>query len=198
MMAPFSRTMLCIFLSISLLVWGVTTDPHLDKNNTSEVDRTVLDITTDPHVEGTTANPMGYGAEAGAGTYITAGAAKRCQKIYKLYISNYCEKSFHTSMFNLSMEDWCDWNQVGRHYSNLTHCIEAIAGFISCYYPDQISEELFIRIHTTFFRNCSLNDNVYSDPPENTLMALVLTPVCIIPLMVALVVWKSKNDEPKS
>lgn len=39
---------------------------------------------------------------------------------------------------------------------------------------------------------------MYFDPPEDVLLAMIITPICLIPFLVALVVWRSKDGKMQS
>lgn len=63
-------------------------------------------------------------------------------------------------------------------------------------WPNPFVEELFVDIHTTFFRDCPTEE--LSDPPPAIVFALVISPICLIPVMVSLVVLKTKNGDGSS
>ena len=60
-------------------------------------------------------------------------------------------------------------------------------------WPNPLVEETFVDIHTRFFQDCPAEE--LSDPPPVVVMALVVTPICLIPVMVILVVFKTKNGD---
>lgn len=63
-------------------------------------------------------------------------------------------------------------------------------------WPNPFVEEIFVDIHTKFFRDCPTEE--LSDPPPAIVFALVITPICLIPVMVSLVVLKTKNGDGSS
>lgn len=82
-----------------------------------------------------------------------------------------------------------------RPYSILTYCLEDMADRLEYGYPSALSEHYIVCSHRLYFLNCTLARPLLLDPPENVLMMLILTPICLIPLLVTLVVWKSKDGE---
>lgn len=81
-------------------------------------------------------------------------------------------------------------------YSNLSLCTEDIFDCLLVPWPNPFVEEIFVKIHTTFFRDCPTEE--LSDPPPAIIFALVITPICLIPVMVSLVVLKTKNGDGSS
>uniref|UniRef100_A0A8C5SSR8 Receptor activity modifying protein 2 n=1 Tax=Laticauda laticaudata TaxID=8630 RepID=A0A8C5SSR8_LATLA len=82
-----------------------------------------------------------------------------------------------------------------RPYSHLRKCLENEADKLDLNYPNSMAEEYIIISHHNYFFNCTLQNQPLQDPPENILLALIMTPICIIPFLVALVVLKSKDGE---
>lgn len=81
-------------------------------------------------------------------------------------------------------------------YSNLSLCTEDIFDCLLMPWPNPFVEEIFVDIHTKFFRDCPTEE--LSDPPPAIVFALVITPICLIPVMVSLVVLKTKNGDGSS
>lgn len=81
-------------------------------------------------------------------------------------------------------------------YSNLSLCTEDIFDCLLMPWPNPYVEEIFVNIHTKFFRDCPTEE--LSDPPPAIVFALVITPICLIPVMVSLVVLKTKNGDGSS
>lgn len=81
-------------------------------------------------------------------------------------------------------------------YSNLSLCTEDIFDCLLMPWPNPFVEKIFVDIHTKFFRDCPTEE--LSDPPPAIVFALVITPICLIPVMVSLVVLKTKNGDGSS
>lgn len=81
-------------------------------------------------------------------------------------------------------------------YSNLSLCTEDIFDCLLVPWPNPFVEQIFVDIHTEFFRDCPTEE--LSDPPPAIVFALVITPICLIPVMVSLVVLKTKNGDGSS
>lgn len=58
-----------------------------------------------------------------------------------------------------------------------------------------MAENYILWSHRLYFLNCTLERPLLLDPPENILLTLIITPICLIPLLVTLVVLKSKDGE---
>ncbi|KAG7249880.1 hypothetical protein CRUP_026280, partial [Coryphaenoides rupestris] len=78
-------------------------------------------------------------------------------------------------------------------YNNFTVCTEEIAECLLIPWPNPLVEGIFVGIHRAYFHNCPTEE--LSDPPPSIVLALVMTPICLIPIMVVLVVLKSKNTD---
>ncbi|XP_027726082.1 receptor activity-modifying protein 2 isoform X2 [Vombatus ursinus] len=99
-------------------------------------------------------------------------------------------------MENISREDWCEWDMISRPYSNLQYCLEKLAEFFKLGFPNPWAEQIIFQSHQMFFSNCSLERRpLFFDPPEEVLLALIIAPICLIPFLVTLVVWRSKDSE---
>lgn len=81
-------------------------------------------------------------------------------------------------------------------YSNLSLCTEDIFDCLLVPWPNPFVEGIFVDIHTKFFKDCPTEE--LSDPPPAIVFALVITPICLIPVMVSLVVLKTKNGDGSS
>ncbi|XP_033911363.1 receptor activity-modifying protein 2 isoform X1 [Acipenser ruthenus] len=116
---------------------------------------------------------------------------------YDMIIDIICWEKFNHSMYSLDKGSWCTWNNVSSLYSNFTLCTERMADCLGIPWPNKLIEDYFVHLHSKYFKYCDFF-NVYRDPPEKIVLALILTPISIIPLMVAVVVWKTKNGKPSS
>ncbi|XP_074079934.1 receptor activity-modifying protein 2 [Macrotis lagotis] len=99
-------------------------------------------------------------------------------------------------MRNVSREDWCKWDMISRPYSELQGCLEKWADIFKQGFPNPWAEQIIFYSHQMYFANCSLERRpVFFDPPEEVLLALIIAPICLIPFLVTLVVWRSKDSE---
>lgn len=87
-------------------------------------------------------------------------------------------------------------SQCHRPYNTFTECTEEIADCLLIPWPNSVVENIFVEIHTEYFQNCALEE--LRDPPPSIVFALVMTPICLIPIMVFLVVLKTKNGDGRS
>uniref|UniRef100_A0A8C4SK14 Receptor (G protein-coupled) activity modifying protein 2 n=1 Tax=Erpetoichthys calabaricus TaxID=27687 RepID=A0A8C4SK14_ERPCA len=115
---------------------------------------------------------------------------------YQIYIIA-CQHSFNISMYSMDKESWCTWNRINSIYNQFTVCTEDVSSCFNIHWPNKIIEAFFIEIHQEYFRDCDFFRE-YKDPPQEVMLALMLTPICIIPLMVGIVVWKTKNEYSSS
>ncbi|KAM4597845.1 receptor activity-modifying protein 2 isoform 2-T2 [Polymixia lowei] len=107
-----------------------------------------------------------------------------------------CLKPFENAMNLLNSSDWCVWGNVRSAYNNFTICTEEIAECLLIPWPNPLVEQTFVGIHSKFFQDCPTEE--LSDPPPGIVFALVMTPICLIPVMVVLVVLKTKNGHGSS
>ncbi|XP_029997703.1 receptor activity-modifying protein 2 isoform X2 [Sphaeramia orbicularis] len=105
---------------------------------------------------------------------------------------NLCLHTFDVEMAQNST-NWCIWGNVSGSYSNLSLCTEEISDCLLIPWPNPLVEQIFVDIHTKFFKDCPTEE--LSDPPPVIIFALVITPICLIPVMVSLVVLKTKNGD---
>ncbi|XP_010633829.1 receptor activity-modifying protein 2-like [Fukomys damarensis] len=95
-------------------------------------------------------------------------------------------------------KDWCNWTVVSRPYSSLRDCLEIEAEAFSLGFPNPLAERIIFETHHLHFANCSRVQPTFSDPPEDVLLAMIVAPICLIPFLVTLVVWRSKDGEAKA
>lgn len=107
-----------------------------------------------------------------------------------------CLNQFEGAMNSLNSSEWCIWSNVNSLYSNLSHCTEEISDCLLIPWPNPLVEQTFVDIHSRFFQDCPTEE--LSDPPPAIILALVITPICLIPVMVSLVVLKTKNGDGSS
>ncbi|KAB5553685.1 hypothetical protein PHYPO_G00041480 [Pangasianodon hypophthalmus] len=108
----------------------------------------------------------------------------------------YCRTNFQNEMGNVNATDWCMWDKVKSPYNNFSVCSEEIAECLTLPWPNRLVEDMFVEIHSSFFQECPTE--TLRDPPPNVIFALVMTPICLIPAMVVLVVLKTKNGDRRS
>ncbi|KAK1160299.1 receptor activity-modifying protein 2-like [Acipenser oxyrinchus oxyrinchus] len=118
----------------------------------------------------------------------------QCNETLLLDYITYCWVPFHGEIA-IQRENWCNWTKVARYYSDMSECVEHLSEFTGCYFPNMIVENFFVQIHSQYFSNCTTEEAVYADPQDELVLVLTITPVCIIPILVSLVVWKSKVKE---
>ncbi|KAL3051875.1 hypothetical protein OYC64_001992 [Pagothenia borchgrevinki] len=106
----------------------------------------------------------------------------------------FCGDVFHMKMMSISAEDRCVLDNIIRPYHDLTKCLEWLVDLMGCNYPNPTIEEFFLTIHTMYFNNCSMEIPL-EDAPQGVVIALTLIPVSLIPVLVYLVVFKSKVQE---
>ncbi|XP_055747812.1 receptor activity-modifying protein 1-like isoform X3 [Salvelinus fontinalis] len=115
---------------------------------------------------------------------------------YATLFKETCYRPFVDGMESLNNTDWCNWNNVKRMYNTFTMCTEEIAECLLIPWPNRMVENEFVNIHSRFFPDCP--NEALSDPPPSIVFALVMTPICLIPIMVVLVVLKTKNGDGRS
>ncbi|KAK9396738.1 receptor activity-modifying protein 2 [Crotalus adamanteus] len=138
---------------------------------------------------GTTVSPQ-------SATFSFKSLNRTLQEIKDLaYKYRQCWDLFAEQMANINKIYWCEWRTIRRPYSHLRKCLESEADKLELDYPNSMAEEYIIITHHNYFLNCTLKNQPLQDPPENILLALIITPICLIPFLVALVVLKSKDGE---
>ncbi|XP_015217430.2 receptor activity-modifying protein 2 [Lepisosteus oculatus] len=119
-----------------------------------------------------------------------------CNETLLEEFSMYCWLPFHGDMSLMQKDSLCDWNKVIRSYNTLTICMQHVTEMLSCYYPNPKVQDFFLQIHSQYFQNCTEEEEeVFTDPPEAVVLTLIIVPVCLIPVLVTLVVWKSRIRE---
>lgn len=111
------------------------------------------------------------------------------------YSDFYCGKEFHQNMLTISTEDWCVLENIISPYNTLTACLETLSGLLGCYYPNNNIQDFFLEIHSHYFQNCSIEEQHLVDAPHGLVVALTLISVSLIPVLVYMVVWKSKVQD---
>ncbi|MBN3296507.1 RAMP1 protein, partial [Amia calva] len=117
------------------------------------------------------------------------------ENLMQEYSMMYCWEPFHMVMSELKEEAWCDWNKIIGPYNDLSNCMEKLADLLRCFFPNPTVQELFVQVHAEYFGNCTAEEEDLMDPPQAVVITLTVVPVCLIPFLVALVVWKSNIQE---
>ncbi|KAK2500443.1 hypothetical protein MC885_012835 [Smutsia gigantea] len=125
-----------------------------------------------------------------------ASEGKTVEEIYEANVQ-FCWEEYKIKMDSIK-KDWCDWAMISRPYSNLQYCLEQYAEMFDLGFPNPWAEQIIFETHQIHFANCSLVQPTFSDPPEDVLLAMIIAPICLIPFLVTLVVWRSKDNEAQA
>ncbi|KAK5599857.1 hypothetical protein CRENBAI_014836 [Crenichthys baileyi] len=106
-----------------------------------------------------------------------------------------CGEDFKRDMAHIDPEQWCNLTYFMSEYHLFTLCTETKSHNVDCYWPNPLVESYIIRIHKHFFSNCTIEEVIWVDPPDDTLTILILIPVFLTLAMIALVVWCSKRSD---
>ncbi|CAI5789764.1 activity-modifying 2 [Podarcis lilfordi] len=115
--------------------------------------------------------------------------------VYSILVAD-CWRDFEKQMANITEEHWCEWMVIRRPYNELRECLEKWAERLKYGYPNTLAHNYITYGHRMYFLNCSVR-NALQDPPDDILLPLIITPICLIPFLVTLVVLKSKDGEMK-
>lgn len=108
----------------------------------------------------------------------------------------------HINIFNIKNVKYLEVSELSikmslsslcSFYSKLSNCTEEISDCLLIPWPNRLVEHKFVEIHADFFKDCPSEE--LSDPAPVIVFALVITPICLIPAMVSLVVLKTKNGD---
>ncbi|KAJ8253732.1 hypothetical protein COCON_G00203440 [Conger conger] len=113
---------------------------------------------------------------------------------FTMHLHN-CIMQFVRAMDAMNNTNLCIWNNIQRPYNTFTLCSEDAADCLLIPWPNPVVEETFRLIHSSYFLDCP---EELRDPPASVGFALAMTPICIIPVMVVLVVLKTKNGDGSS
>lgn len=139
--------------------------------------------------------PEGLEGRAGCGQCAVLVPTERLE-MYDESISS-CWEVYQFTMDHIK-EDWCDWAVISSPYSDLQECLERGADYFDLGFPNPWAEQIIFKTHQTHFANCTPEQTTFSDPPEDVLLAMIIAPICLIPFLVTLVVWKSKDGEARA
>ncbi|TRY93232.1 hypothetical protein DNTS_014369 [Danionella cerebrum] len=126
----------------------------------------------------------------------TTAYTRAAQDCYEILVHHWCKYNFVVAMDAMNNTDWCSLERVKSAYNNFTVCTETVADCLLLPWPNRFVEQTFVDIHRTYFQDCP--SEALSDPPLSIILALVMTPICLIPVMVVLVVLKTKNGDMRS
>ncbi|KAG5854977.1 receptor activity-modifying protein 2-like isoform X1 [Anguilla anguilla] len=115
---------------------------------------------------------------------------------YEWLINQMCFEPFNKSMSTLNPKEFCQWNSIKSPYDKFTICTEERADCLLIPWPNKLVERMFVEIHSNYFKSCPTQE--LDDPPPSIVFALVMTPICLIPVMVVLVVMKTKNGDRRT
>ncbi|XP_028843388.1 receptor activity-modifying protein 2 isoform X2 [Denticeps clupeoides] len=115
---------------------------------------------------------------------------------YQYLHEHACYLDFQLQMATFNHTGQCTWNEVKSFYNTFTLCTERIAECLRIPWPNPMVEEVFVEIHTSYFQTCITEE--LKDPDPSIVFALAMTPICLIPAMVLLVVLKTKNGDGRS
>ncbi|NWZ45742.1 RAMP2 protein, partial [Brachypodius atriceps] len=113
-------------------------------------------------------------------------------------ITQQCWDYFVDLMRNVRTSELCEWKVISRPYSELQGCLEFWAERLNYSYPNALAEQYIFLSHHRYFHNCTLEHPVYFDPPEDVLLAMIIAPICLIPFLVTLVIWRSKDGKAQA
>ncbi|NWR36125.1 RAMP2 protein, partial [Tachuris rubrigastra] len=113
-------------------------------------------------------------------------------------ITQKCWDYFVYLMRNVTASELCEWKVISRPYSELQYCLELWADRLNYGYPNALAEQYIFQSHHRYFHNCTLEHPVYFDPPEDVLLAMIIAPICLIPFLVTLVIWRSKDGKAQA
>ncbi|KAG1968393.1 receptor activity-modifying protein 2 isoform X2 [Pimephales promelas] len=126
---------------------------------------------------------------------LCVNSSLKTQGCYEVLV-HICTYHFNASMGSINSTDWCSLERVKSAYNNFTVCTEIAAECLLIPWPNTFVENMFVVIHTAYFQECPTE--ALRDPPPGIILALVMTPICLIPAMVVLVVLKTKNGDRRS
>ncbi|KAI1902123.1 hypothetical protein AGOR_G00041470 [Albula goreensis] len=119
----------------------------------------------------------------------------KCNETALLTEMEMCGEMFQKDMMQIDPENWCNITHFIGEYNVFSICTEYRAESIGCYWPNPLVESYIIRVHRHFFSNCTMEQVVPVDPPDDTLTALIAVPMLLTLVMIALVVWRSKRSD---
>uniref|UniRef100_A0A8C4HQK7 Receptor (G protein-coupled) activity modifying protein 2 n=2 Tax=Dicentrarchus labrax TaxID=13489 RepID=A0A8C4HQK7_DICLA len=190
---------------VALLIWGCTTVVCLvDENVAMQPVTTIGYDSTKMMIANTTNGQSTLPFACGNNSHLCMDYCEICPSFFggptmeclSFMFDSVCLQNFKKSMASLNNTEWCIWRNVSGLYSTLSYCTEEISDCLLIPWPNPLVEKTFVDIHAEFFKDCPTEE--LSDPPPSIIFALVITPICLIPIMVSLVVLKTKNGDGSS
>lgn len=132
---------------------------------------------------------------AGAETAEATSARRVCNESRLHWEVEVCGEHFKKDMALIQPQYWCNLTHFISEYHLFTFCTETKSHDVGCYWPNPLVEGYIIQIHKHFFSNCTMEQVVWVDPPDDTLVILILIPIFLTLAMIALVVWCSKRSD---
>ncbi|KAJ8251262.1 hypothetical protein GJAV_G00219080 [Gymnothorax javanicus] len=178
-------------LLLHMLFWVMSVGSVCGRNESLEVTLPGPTITSDPFVQH-------HGC--GNATKICPQLCQSCEQFpsaQKCFLDIHlkCLMKFDQAIEDMNNTNVCLWNNIQRPYNTFTLCSEDAADCLLIPWPSLEVEETFKFIHSKYFMNCP---EELMDPPPSVVFALAMTPICIIPVVVVLVVLKTKNGDGSS
>ncbi|XP_044303319.1 receptor activity-modifying protein 1-like, partial [Varanus komodoensis] len=122
--------------------------------------------------------------------------ANNCRETYHDQIALSCWPEFHVAIMATADSKRCLWETIGSMYGELALCIGLLAEGMGCPVSSPILDAFFMRIHAEYFANCSLPIHTTDlQPSTGTVIILTSLSVCLVPLFVALTLWKAWRPE---
>ncbi|XP_034528822.1 receptor activity-modifying protein 2 isoform X2 [Notolabrus celidotus] len=187
---------------VTLLLWGCTTVVCLVDEKLAIQPTTTTEMMAENATYGESTIPLAHTA-CGNNSHSCEDYCDICMAFggslmdcLSTLFEHLCLHNFKGAMASVNSTDWCIWGKVRGMYSNMSHCTEEISDCLLIPWPNPLVEQTFVNIHSTFFKDCPSEE--LSDPPPAIVFALVITPICLIPVMVSLVVLKTKNGDGSS
>ncbi|XP_036945875.1 receptor activity-modifying protein 2 isoform X1 [Acanthopagrus latus] len=190
---------------VTLLIWAGCTSVVclVDENSAVQPATTIGYHTTETMAANATYGKSTMSLGCGNNTHMCVEYCSICHEFssvplmecLSMLFDHLCLSRFEEEMTSLRT-DWCTWSNVSGLYSNLSTCSEEISDCLLIPWPNPLVEQIFVDIHSKYFKDCPSEE--LSDPPPVIIFALVITPICLIPVMVSLVVLKTKNGDGSS
>ncbi|XP_041103872.1 receptor activity-modifying protein 3-like [Polyodon spathula] len=118
-----------------------------------------------------------------------------CNETALMLDMSICEDVFKRDMDLVDPKNWCNLTYYIKEYNTFSTCTEKNSERIGCFWPNPFVESFIISLHKHFFSNCTLDQVIWEDPPDNMLTILIVIPVLLTVVMIALVVWCSKRND---
>ncbi|XP_015229444.1 PREDICTED: receptor activity-modifying protein 1-like [Cyprinodon variegatus] len=116
-------------------------------------------------------------------------------QFYETKINHFCMEIFQIDMGRLDLDLWCSWPETMQIYEGLTNCTYQVALRMDCFWPNQVVDAFFMKIHRMYFQHCALTGRLLQEPPISILVPFIGVSVMITLLMTAVVVWRSKRTQ---